>query len=146
MRVRPWQTKEWKNRRKQILLTRNKCEWCGKTENLHIAHKVHVAKYTLPTPEYLACSDEDIRVLCARCHFADHKNLTPCPECDGWKVKWNEVCKKCFMKETPQTEILDEDDLRQAIAEDFDFDGIESFQIFYDRVHGNSARYITDIK
>ena len=121
---RPWQTKEWKNRREQILLTRNKCEWCGKTENLHITHKVHVAKYTLPTPEYLACSNDDIRILCGGCHLADHKGIEPCPSCSGWKRKQNSICKKCFMKETPQTEILDDDDLRQAIAEDFDFDGI----------------------
>ena len=119
--TRPWQTKEWKNRREQILLTRNKCEWCGKTENLHITHKVHVAKYTLPTPEYLACSNDDIRVLCGGCHLADHKGIEPCPSCSGWKRKYNSICKKCFMKETPQTEILDDDDLRQAIAEDFDF-------------------------
>ena len=99
MTVRPWQTKEWKNRRKQILLTRNKCEWCGKTENLHITHKVHVAKYTLPTPEYLACSNDDIRVLCGGCHLADHKGIEPCPSCSGWKRKHNSICKKCRERE-----------------------------------------------
>ena len=97
--TRPWQTKEWKNRREQILLTRNKCEWCGKTKNLHITHKVHVAKYTLPTPEYLACSNNDIRVLCGGCHLADHKGIEPCPSCSGWKRKHNSICKKCRERE-----------------------------------------------
>ena len=99
MTRRPWQTKEWKNRREQILLTRNKCEWCGKTKNLHITHKVHVAKYTLPTPEYLACSNDDIRVLCGGCHLADHKGIEPCPSCSGWKRKYNSICKKCRERE-----------------------------------------------
>ena len=39
MARRPWQTEEWKKRRKEILLIRNKCEWCFRTQNLHIAHK-----------------------------------------------------------------------------------------------------------
>jgi hypothetical protein len=104
MARRPWQTKEWKKRRKEILLIRNKCEWCGKTEKLQIAHKKHVEKYTLANPQYLLCADKDIQVLCARCHFAEHKNLTKCPTCDGYKAEWNEVCSKCFRKEHPQEE------------------------------------------
>jgi hypothetical protein len=34
----PWQTKEWKERRKKVLVERNACELCGSTENLHIHH------------------------------------------------------------------------------------------------------------
>ena len=115
---RPWQTEEWKTRRKEILLIRNKCEWCFRTENLHIAHKKHVEKYTLANPEYLLCRDEDIRVLCARCHLADHKNLTPCPACNGWKWIGNDVCKKCYIRLTSD-EVLDGYDEKDENDDDY---------------------------
>jgi len=93
----PWQTKEWKKRREQILLTRNKCEWCGKTKKLQIAHKI---KFTsLYYDEYIACRDDEIRVLCASCHLAEHKGIEPCPSCSGWKQKHNTICKKCRERE-----------------------------------------------
>ena len=117
---RPWQTEEWKKRRKEILLIRNKCEWCGKTKNLHLAHKKH-AVWQDDNPQYLLCADKDIRVLCTRCHFAEHKNLTKCPTCDGYKVEWNEVCSKCFRKEHPQEESWDAG-LKQCFDEEDDDD------------------------
>ena len=94
----PWQTKEWKKRREQILLTRNKCEWCGKTKKLQIAHKIKLTGM-LYYDEYIACKDDDIRVLCAGCHLAEHKGITPCPSCSGWKQKHNIICKKCKLGE-----------------------------------------------
>ncbi len=35
---KPWQTKEWIQKRKEYLKGKN-CEWCGSTENLSISHK-----------------------------------------------------------------------------------------------------------
>ena len=34
-----WNTKQWKERREEILLIKSACEWCGSRTRLQIAHK-----------------------------------------------------------------------------------------------------------
>lgn len=38
MTRKPWQSKEWKKKRDEILKTRSKCEWCNSTKKLTIDH------------------------------------------------------------------------------------------------------------
>tara|TARA_Y100001951_G_C11233557_1_gene236079 strand:- start:550 stop:894 length:345 start_codon:yes stop_codon:yes gene_type:complete len=110
-----WNTKQWKNRREEILLCKSACEWCGSRTRLQIAHKDKSKIFSFE--RYSEMRDEDIRVLCASCHLAHHKGLELCPKCHGWKKERWSTCYKCFKKANPNfipaktfLEMMEEDD------------------------------------
>ena len=94
-----WNTKQWKNRREEILLCKSACEWCGNRIRLQIAHKDKLKSFSFE--RYSEMRDADIMVLCASCHLAHHKGLNLCPTCHGWKKESRNMCYKCFKKENP---------------------------------------------
>jgi hypothetical protein len=58
-------SKEWRELRKRILSTRNKCEMCGESDTeLHLHH--------LTYENFKHEKDEDMQVLCYDCHSAIH--------------------------------------------------------------------------
>ena len=101
-----WNTKQWKERREEILLIKSACEWCGSRTRLQIAHKDKWKKTSFE--RYSEMKDGDVMVLCASCHLANHKDLDLCPKCHGWKKEHYNMCYKCFKKENPDFESASE--------------------------------------
>ena len=101
-----WNTKQWKERREEILLIKSACEWCGSRTRLQIAHKDKWKKTGFE--RYSEMKDGDVMVLCASCHLANHKDLDLCPKCHGWKKEHYNMCYKCFKKENPDFESASE--------------------------------------
>ena len=89
-----WQTKQWKEKRQEILTRRTCCEWCGSHKNLSIAHN---DLDSVLTNEYLEMRDEDIQVLCKRCHFAQHHGKEICTDCHEhyFDPSYYSVCYAC---------------------------------------------------
>jgi len=56
----------WKERAKRAKRKAGfKCQKCGSRKNLHVHHKTY---------DNLGCErDEDLTVLCKKCHFAEHR-------------------------------------------------------------------------
>ena len=111
-----WNTKQWKERREEILLIKSACEWCGSRTRLQIAHKDKERKTGFE--RYSEMKDGDVMVLCASCHLAHHKGLNLCPECHGWKKEIWRQCYKCFKKENPDFESASEFLSRMAKLEE----------------------------
>ena len=128
-----WNTKQWKERREEILLIKSACEWCGSRTRLQIAHKDKERKTGFE--RYSEMKDGDVMVLCASCHLAHHKGLNLCPECHGWKKEIWRQCYKCFKKENPGFESKREFLDRMAKLEEQDENRAESASEFLSRVH-----------
>jgi hypothetical protein len=61
----------WKKRKKEIIAKKgNKCQSCGRTEYLQVHHK---KQGKLSDKEYYEPKDDDVIVLCRKCHYIFHK-------------------------------------------------------------------------
>jgi len=94
--VKPWRTKEWRERRKEILMNRPNCEWCGFDSYLQIAHKSGSGR----SDNYHQMLEEEVVVLCRSCHFIMHKGSDPCLKCGKWKRSRYDRCYTCWNKAT----------------------------------------------
>ncbi len=104
---KPWQTKEWIQKRKEYLKGKY-CEQCDSRDNLVIHHPQK--KNSLTTEEYT--SFKGTIILCNRCHLNHHKGYELCPECKKkYKKRRYETCWNCKPK-LERDEILDPDDSR----------------------------------
>ena len=128
-----WNTKQWKERREEILLIKSACEWCGSRTRLQIAHKDKERKTGFE--RYSEMKDGDVMGLCASCHLAHHKGLNLCPECHGWKKEIWRQCYKCFKKENPDFESASEFLSRMAKLEEQDEDRAECASEFLHRMY-----------
>lgn len=154
MAVKPWNTGQWQKRRKEILATRNKCEWCGisnqesiekygkglsidhyrrfltgsylwlhiqgelykkelgktrvsskKLKEFGISHKAEItAEYHRQNDssyqKYKELRDEDIQVLCMRCHRQKGYGNILCKKCGkNYHKKIYDVCFNCHKDE-----------------------------------------------
>ena len=90
--MKPWITKEWKEKREEIIKNKN-CEWCGSKNNLVIHHPQPTNSLT--EEQYMSL--EGTIIICNRCHHAHHKGMVLCNNCKKHyhKPKF-EMCFHCF--------------------------------------------------
>ena len=102
---KPWQTKEWIQKRKEYLIGKN-CEQCNSEKNLVIHHPQK--KNSLTTEGYT--SFKGIIILCNRCHLAHHKGMNLCPECKKkYKKMRYDTCWNCKPEKDELEDYFDEE-------------------------------------
>jgi predicted Fe-S protein YdhL (DUF1289 family) len=93
-----WKSKEWKDAVRGFTNGRS-CEWCGATEKLTAHHPYYANEGDIYLDLYLS----GCLVLCNRCHFSIHHNLTICPNCrEHYTRTGATVCFGCYLRANPE--------------------------------------------
>ena len=103
MPSKPWQTKAWREKRK-LFLEGKSCEWCGASERLVIHHLTYLNPdgSSISSEQYLDWENNEVVVLCRKCHTNYHKGKVKCKVCgEHWHDPKYKFCWNCYI-ETPQ--------------------------------------------
>ena len=101
--MKPWQTKEWRERRKTFLEGKT-CEWCRASENLVIHHPSYIREdgSSISEEEYINFEASGAVVLCRRCHLNLHKGRVLCRACKRhYHLPRYDKCFRCALEEKP---------------------------------------------
>lgn len=102
----PWQTKEWRVRRKEVISRTDSCEWCKKKfsppKNPAVVHHLHEEEWK----DYMGMGDKDVKVICKPCHMrvtrygieGPDDPRGKCPDCGGFKQSRFKMCFSCHTK------------------------------------------------
>ncbi len=132
--TKPWQTKQWRTRRAEVIARTKVCEWCkiefGPGVHAVISHRQDAYKNPDGTTDwaaYLAMKDDEVDVICKPCHLTwTRKGLKPtdadttCPACGRAKRRTYSVCWTCRFKKGIRTRDEEIQDFVDGLAhEDF---------------------------
>ena len=83
-----YNSRTWRNKRKEILLRdNNECQMCKQTGLVAKAQEVHHVKMLINNPE-LGLASMNLQSLCRRCHDKIHKRILQKPKEDLNIERW----------------------------------------------------------
>lgn len=106
---RPWHSPKWKTRRAELLARTASCEWCRRElgtnarPNVHHLNAAHETVRGEPRPNsYEAMKDDEVVIICARCHRDWHRfgvraphPILVCPKCGSYRAPNRKLCFDC---------------------------------------------------
>lgn len=118
---RYWSSKEWKDKRKELIKPDTICVWCGSKDRLALHH--------LSNETYMECKNTII--LCRKCHAATISGRKLCPVCKkSYTHDWRGVCPSCIvlLSDAWYAEGCSWDDFTKKRS--IDVDGLSSEEFF----------------